>query len=319
MINKIEHLAFRPLIGLASPHLQTILACYGQAGKPAPSISQLFTLEDGDKLCCEISTPLQWTPQQSTILLIHGLGGSHSSGYMIRLSRKFYQAGFRVVRINLRGCGSGKHHARRSYHGGLSDDVLQVVKTLKKQTPLSPFVLIGFSLGGNIALKLLGELGEEANEFLQHTFAVCAPLDIQNAVKRITQKTNHFYHRSFLKSMRQQCLSWSKNHHTPTLYDFDDMITAPQWGFKNGQDYYDQCSSQKFLSHIRHPCHLIFAADDPFIDYSPALNQPLSSDVKICVSQYGGHLGFLGWAGREHQIFWLDHLLMKLTKEAIGQ
>ena len=150
-----------------------------------------------------LSTPLSWTSSQKTILLIHGMGGSHAANYMVRMSRKFYEKGYRTLRINLRGIGPGAALAQRPYHGGSSDDILQVVQALKDQTPDTSIVLIGYSLGGNIALKLVGELGEKADSLLAQTIAICPPIDLSQTVQSLLNSTNRFYHRYYVKRLKK--------------------------------------------------------------------------------------------------------------------
>ncbi len=305
----INHLLFRPLPGCASPHLQTILANLIAPGKAPPSMPLFIPLKDSDTLCCEVSTPSSWHMTQKTVMMIHGLAGNHTSAYMVRISRKLYHDGYRVIRINLRGCGSGQHLARFTYHGGISDDILRVIQALKQETPLSPLILLGFSLGGNIVLKLAGELGEEGRNLLHHTIAICPSIDLAQSVHLLSRFSNRFYHRYFLTKMKQQASRWPERNKIKSIYDFDHLITAPQWGFQSASDYYQQCSSRFWLPYIQHSCYLLFAADDPFIDYRSVLDMTLSSSVKIWLCQYGGHMGFLGWAGRKHRYFWLDYLL----------
>lgn len=310
----IEHLPFRPIRGLGSPHVQTVFSLLlSIAGAEPPSASFHVSLDDGDILHCMLSTPPAWTPFQKTILLIHGLGGSHSSGYMVRLSRKFYEKGFRVLRINLRGTGPGAALVQRPYHGGASDDVLQVVQALKKESPDSPIVLIGFSLGGNIALKLAGELEEKGQDLLDQIISVCAPIDLAYATNTLLSSSNLLYNQYYVKGLRRLGERWIGKEPIRSIVDFDHAVTAPQWGFKDAFDYYKQCSSCFLLPKISVPCNLIFSADDPFIDYRTALKHPLLPTTKVSLSQYGGHMGFLGWSGHEHRYFWLDHHLLSLV------
>jgi uncharacterized protein len=309
-----EKLSFRPASGLSSPHLQTIIpTLFCKGGREAPSAPFFIALEDGDALYCKMSTPPGWMLHQKTIILLHGLGGSDASAYMIRMSRKFFQSGYRVLRVNLRGSGEGVHFARRPYHGGTSNDILQVIQTLKKQTPQSPVVLIGFSLGGNIALKLMGELGEGASSLIETAIAVCAPIDLNQTVELLLSRSNRFYHQYYVRSLKRMGAPWLEKHAIKTVRDFDHLITAVHWGYRDAYDYYHQCSGKFFLPAIRQSCHLIFAEDDPFVDYRAAMQQPLSSVVKGWLSPYGGHMGFWGWAGFEHGYHWLDaHLLTYL-------
>ena len=185
---QFKQLSFLPLQGCGSPHIQTFFAGFSQPGKPPPSLPFLVSLGDGDLLSCQISTPPSWKPTDKTVLLVHGLCGSHESNYMVRLSRKLYKQGYRAVRINLRACGSGHSLARRPYHGGLSQDLLQVLQAMKRQAPDSPMILIGFSLGGNIALKLAGELGRQ--KLLTLTIAICSPLNLGHTAHLLTLPQN---------------------------------------------------------------------------------------------------------------------------------
>lgn len=312
----IENLSFRPAPGSASPHIQTIIpALFSKGGEEPPSAPFFIRLTDGDSLYCKMSTPFAWHPLQKTILMLHGMLGSDSAAYMIRMSRKFYQAGYRVLRLNLRGSGQGIHFARRPYHAGASHDVLQAIQTLKTQAPKSPLVLIGFSLGGNIVLKLLGELSEKASVLIESAISVCAPVDLKQTVELLLRRSNHFYHRYYVKGLKRQGSIWIGKHSIKSIIDYDNIVTAPQWGYRDAFDYYQKCSSKDFLPDIHQNCHLIFTVDDPFVNYQPAIQHPLSPTIKIWLSRYGGHMGFLGWAGKEHGYNWLDALLLKLVSD----
>lgn len=188
-MGKITKLPFKPLWGITSKHLQMILANFWPIGRPPPSHEQLIDIGNGDQLACAISTPKNFT---KTIVLIHGLGGDQTARYMVRLARKFYAKGFKVVRVNLRNCGPGKGLSKLPYNSGTSGDILHVVQYLKKTSPHSDITVIGFSLGGNIALKLAGELHK--NDLLEHVIAVCPPLDLDSCVGRIQSPENKFHH-----------------------------------------------------------------------------------------------------------------------------
>jgi len=314
----VKLLSFKPVQGFASPHIQTILpVILTKGGTEPPSAPFFVQLSDGDSLYCKMSTPACWTPLHKTVLLLHGLGGSDSSAYMIRLARKMYLAGHRVVRVNLRGSGQGVHYARRPYNGGTSADILDVVQTMKKQTPHSPLILIGYSLGGNILLKLLGELGEKGTELVEKGIAVCPPIDLARTMELLCQGTNQIYHRYYVKGLRLLGAPWLKNQTIHSIVEFDTHVTAPQWGFRDAHDYYAQCSGILFLSKIRTKCELILSMDDPFVDYRPVMDLAVNTDVNIWLSRYGGHMGFWGWAGLEHGWNWLDGLLFKLVSKGL--
>jgi uncharacterized protein len=311
MPSQVRHLPFQPFLGFTSPHLQTIIACLTPSGASPPSTQLLVPLPDGDKLCCEMSAPPAWKPQHKTVVLIHGLCGDHNSSYMVRLSRKFYSSGLRVLRVNMRSTGSGRTLSQHPYHGGKSDDIWEILNVLKEQTPDSPIVLIGFSLGGNIALKLAGELGEKASSYLERTIAVCSPVDLSHAVDSLALPANRLYNLYYIYMLNRQGKRWTNGKSFSTVREFDSIVTAPQWGFNSVIDYYKKCSSLSVLPSIAHPCHMIFAVDDPFVDYSICLTVPLPPCVKVWLTKHGGHMGFFGWAGEEHKYFWLDSVLIK--------
>jgi predicted alpha/beta-fold hydrolase len=302
-------LDFQPLLGISSRHLQTIIPAYRSPGKPPLSTIKRVPLERSDQLACEISQPSSWSPSSKTVVLVHGLGGSASSGYMIRMARKLYAQGIKVVRVNSRGCGEGKGLSSRPYYAGASHDLLLVISSLKNAAPSSPIVLIGFSLGGNIALKLAGELGEPGRALLSHVIAVCAPLDLEDTVKRISAKKHALYHAYYLKNFSRQITQWI-DHKVHSLYELDDTVIAPAWGYKNAEEYYEKCSSLRFLKTIQVRTDLLFAEDDPFIDFSLINGIELPKAVHVWTTRHGGHMGFIGKTAPEHYGFWLDQLLL---------
>lgn len=303
-------LDFHPLPGLTSPSLQMIVSNFSPPGNAPQSQRLIVTLSDGDKLSCETSTPPHWQPHHPTVAMVHGLAGSHASSYMIRLSRKFYQKGMRVVRINLRGCGSGRGLNRLPYNNGNSQDILTVLEALKAKTPLSPITLIGFSLGGNVILKMAGEIGDRAPQLLNRIVAICPVLDIADAVNRISLKKNWIYHRYYLKALHQQGKQWFKGKAISSMRDLDEKITAPLWGYKNAQDYYKQCSSHQYIKNICLPCDLLLAADDPFIDYTILKHIKVPSTTTVWITELGSHMGFIGSTKNIPGMYWMDNWLL---------
>src|SRR5579872_5882281 len=156
-----QELPFEPFPYLENPHHQTVIGGLFNFPTEPPSQQKILALEDGDKISLEITSPEGWKPTDPTVILLHGLCGSHQSPNLVRMAKKLEPLGIRVIRYNMRGCGSGRGLARQVYHSGRSDDIFEVLKLLKQEWPDSPFLLIGFSLGGNIVLKLAGELGEK--------------------------------------------------------------------------------------------------------------------------------------------------------------
>lgn len=304
---------FKPFIGLSSKHLQTILPSFCSPGKESPSQILKIPLEGKNILSCHLSTPLNWLPYGKTIILVHGLGGSHLSNYMVRIARKLYLKDCRVLRINLRGCGSGKGLSHLPYHAGVSDDILKVIQFLKEANPDSSLHLVGFSLGGNIALKLMGELGEKAIFLLKNCIAICPPLDLRETVLFICQKKHMLYHNYYLKKVVQQASIWvSKN--ISSLYQFDDEVTAPLWGYENADAYYQACSCLSFLAKIKQQTHLLASEDDPFVSLKNLQTVALPHSLNIWKTRHGGHMGFLG-SVFSSKFYWMDQWLEELLTE----
>ena len=302
---KSKTLNFKPFFGLSSKHLQIIVAAFLPKGQAPASQQLLIDIGNGDKLSCEVSTPRNWKDDNKTIVMIHGLGGSHTSGYMVRMARKLYKKGNKVVRVNLRGCGSGKGLSKLPYCAGNSDDILKVLQAIKKETPHSPIFVIGFSLGANTALKLAGELGPDAEGLVKTFIAICPPFDLEHTVRLIEKKEHHYYHQYYLKSILEQSVPWTTEKFQ-SIYEFDDKITGPSWGFSGADDYYRKCSSRDFLNRICVTSHILTAEDDPFVSLDDLKNIPISSQVHLWTTKHGSHMGFIG----RTKFLWLDHLLL---------
>jgi uncharacterized protein len=319
--------AFRPLPCLTHPYLQTIVAAKLTWSREPPSTTHLVELSDGDTIAMEVSTPRGWRPHDPTAVLLHGLCGSHRSPYMQRLARKLWRSGLRAIRMNLRGCGSGRGLARYPYHSGRSADVLAVLESLLQTTPQSPVTLIGFSLGGNIVLKLAGELSAGVPDNLQRVIAVCPPADLVACSRLLQQPANRFYNRYFTRLLCAE--AFDRHSRFPDLrrvelpaelsiYAFDESYTAPQCGFRDALDYYRQCSAAPLVPRLTIPGHILFAADDPLIDAHMFDGVALPPYVQVIRTRYGGHLGFLGRPGGAGGYHAMDaQLLVWITAPAV--
>ncbi len=249
-------LPFEPFSLLRGTHQQTIISSFLHLEKDPKSHRMMVTLPDLDSIALEVTTPKGWKPTDPTVVMIHGLSGSHRSPYLIRMTKKLAKNNIRAVRLNLRSCGSGKGHAKHICHAGRSDDVLAALLQLKKETPDSPISLIGFSLGGNIALKLAGELKDQAHTLLEKVIAIGPPIDLYSSVKLGNQKKNRFYEKYFIRLLKAEKKHRYKKYpdlkkvdlpRKLTMFEFDNLYTAPEAGFKDALDYYKKSSSGRLI------------------------------------------------------------------------
>jgi predicted alpha/beta-fold hydrolase len=223
---------------------------------------------------------------------------------MVRVARCLLDRCVRVCRMDLRGCGAGEALAQRFYSAAGSDDVRAVLDFLHVQEPRSPLLLVGFSLGGGIVLKLAGEAGTRPVPGLCAVAAVAPPLDAVRCSERIARLPFYdaFFVRNLIRSVRRH------QRHFPqlprvrfpnrlSLQGFDDLYTAPRWGFASALDYYRQASALPWVAKARVPLFLLTARDDPLIAVEPFEEIPRASHIEVHIQPHGGHLGFLGHDG----------------------
>lgn len=255
------------------------------------------------------------------ILMLHGLEGSSNSGYLVSLAHAALSRGYSTARLNLRGCGGTEHLAITSYHAGQTSDALEV---LRRRAVHGPIFLIGFSLGGNIALKLAGELGESARDLLAGVCAVSTPIDLAACAARIGERRNIVYQNRFVDRLKERIRR--RHLQAPDLYtlehlpkirsiiDFDNHYTAQLFGFGDAANYFRTQSSNQFLERIRVPTLLVQAKDDPMIPFSVYAHPAFARNphLRLIAPDHGGHVGFIA---RRQPRFWLDHLLLDWIEE----
>ena len=250
------------------------------------------------------------------IVLLHGLEGSADAGYMASFSQEALVRGFGVHRLNLRTCGGTEELCETMYHSGLTSDTRMVLETLR-QSYRQPTFLVGFSLGGNVALKLAGELGK--TNLLAGVCAISTPLDLARCVRTMDKRSNFLYVRRFLDRLRSRVRRKSKLaphlynpaglNQVKSIWEFDDRFTAPLFGFGTAANYYATQSSGQYLDAIRVPTLLICAKDDPLVPFEIYDHPALRSNpaLALLAPQYGGHLGFLS---RHRPRFWVDSVAL---------
>src|SRR5262245_59440317 len=297
---------FRPLPFLHNPHVQTVLGnLLSWTRDRHRAVVRRVALDDGDALAVHEGIPPEWQSGQPIAVLVHGLAGCHRSSYMRRIANRLTVAGVRAVRVDLRGAGAGLTLARKFYNAACSHDVRGVLAELHREHPASPLVLLGFSLGGNIVLKLAGEAAEHPVAGLVAVAAVAPPIDLVRCSEMISRQP--FYDRFYVRQLIAQVHEHAANFPdlprvdfptTANLRDFDEIYTAPRWGYAGALDYYRRASSMAALSRIRLPTLILTARDDPFVAIEPFVNVSMNAAVELNVVAHGGHMGFLGGDGQ---------------------
>lgn len=230
------------------------------------------------------------------------------------------QAGYAVHRVNIRGCGGTEGWCQTLYHAGLTSDLRAYLTSLRGRGPVT---VVGYSLGGNVALKLAGELGESAPDLLHSVAAVSTPLDLAACVVALGKRSNFLYQERFVSRMRdrlaerrrlqpeafESVFARTDVNAVRTVFDFDDRITAPHFGFGDAPNYYRTQSSQNFLERIRIPALLLTAQDDPLVPFAVYSHPAITANphIRLEAPAHGGHVAFLA---RQTPRFWADEAIL---------
>ncbi|MEN1680389.1 MAG: alpha/beta fold hydrolase [Planctomycetota bacterium] len=276
----------------------------------------LVDLPDGDRLMLHDDCPSGWQPTDQSVLITHGLGGSHASPYLVRIAEKLNARGVRTFRLDLRGCGAGERHARGAAHCGSWDDLRHALLRIEQVAPRSPVELIGFSLGGALALNLAARRHDQPCGNLAGAMAVCPPVDLHALDASFSRGAGRLYSRYLASLMWRQIQRRLREMPNPPVVDtsrrprhireLDEQITAPFHGFRNADHYYDETSAIRRLADIDLPTRIVAAADDPVIPVKALLRAPRSAWVDIVVAKSGGHLGFYGNQPGDPDAWWID-------------
>jgi predicted alpha/beta-fold hydrolase len=311
---------FEPHPLLRNCHLQTLIGAWFFGTAPAgtgSTVTHRVVLPDGDQLVVHEDRPVQWQPPDPVAVLLHGLCGSAESPYMARIACKLNARGRRTFRVNWRGAGAGHGLARHAYHAGRSDDLAAVVDYVHALAPHSPITAAGFSLGGNILLKWLGESSDASSPLVSRAAAVNPPLDLQLCTAHLSTIWGGWYDRHFAKLLYQYVCrtphwreampaAWSTRR-PRRLVDFDDQFTAPRAGFASAADYYDRCSAARVISQIACPTLILSSRDDPLVPVGIFETLELPECVRLHLAACGGHLGYISrTAGTDPDRLWMD-------------
>lgn len=298
---------FRPYRGLTGGHLQTIAGALWRRSFPAVPASResrFVEMADGTKILLRFDWQQDRTTRP-TALLVHGLEGSDASGYMLGTADKLLAAGWNAVRLNIRNCGDTEHLSPTLYHSGMTSDLDEVLRYLIEHERLPGVAIVGFSLGGNVALKMTGELGPNPPESLLGVAVVSPAIDLSASAVALESRANWLYTRRFVRSLKRRMQT--KERHFPgrfdvarlrgmrTVREYDDRFIAPLYGFRDSEDYYERASCRHVLPDIAVPTLLIHATDDPFVPMTDRVRQAAGSNplVRLVETAHGGHVGWV--------------------------
>ena len=251
--------------------------------------------------------------------MVHGLEGSSDAGYLRSMSQLALEAGYAVHRQNMRSCGGTESECTTMYHAGLTSDTLFILRRLQIAGS-TPRFLVGYSLGGNVALKLAGELGRNACSLLDGVCAVSTPIDLAACVRQMSRLQNRIYEWRFLSRLKQRIrrrveripgtCSPKVLEEVGSVYEFDDKITAQFFNFGSADNYYETQSSKNFLRSISVPTLIVQAKDDPLIPFRIFHNPELvgNSNIRLFAVEHGGHLGFIS---NSPPRFWVDRVILE--------
>jgi predicted alpha/beta-fold hydrolase len=325
----LEERPFKPHPLFTSGHAQTIAAYMWprrfSLRAHRAGAERIFEVEPGVRMLAHC----RWQPDRlshPTIVLTHGLEGSSDSVYMLGTAGKAFSAGFNVVRLNMRNCGHTEHLTPTLYNSGLSSDLRAVVRELIAQDRLPHIFLVGFSMSGNMVLKLAGEDADALPRELAGVCAVSPSVDLSTCADAIEQRSNWLYQRSFIRSLRRrirqkqrlypELYDASDLHLVRTIRDFDNRYTALDAGYRDAADYYERASALPLVRHIRAPALIIHAQDDPFIPFDPLRHPSVAENPFILLLDplHGGHVGFVAADTTGEDRFWAENRITQFCR-----
>jgi len=315
--------SFQAAFGLKNRHLQTI---YSSLFRNLPKMAfeiEDFSLSDGDFLQTYWLKTNKRTQQTPLVILFHGLAGSYESPYIQGMMLELSNAGYDSVLMHFRGCSGVPNLHPRSYHSGETEDAKEFIQSVKSRYENAPLFAIGYSLGANMLLKLLGETKE--NSSLKKAVAISPPMLLDVCADRMNKGFSRYYQHRLLKDLKfaldkkydshpmQKLLKLKRQDvkKLKTFWEFDDAYTAPIHGFNSAKQYYKNSSSKQFLKDIQTPSLIIHAQDDPFMtpEVIPSENE-MSKFVTLELSKNGGHVGFVS-GNFFKATYWLERRVLE--------
>ena len=318
---------YRPPWYLPNGHWQTVVPALIR--KVRDVTYQRHTLPTPDDDLLHVDALLSGVSR--LVVISHGLEGDSHRPYVRGMTRAFHREGYDVLAWNFRSCGGVPNRTLRLYHSGATDDLHHLLTHWPGLGRYSTIVLVGFSLGGNLTLKYLGEQGASLSTAIRGGITFSVPLDLHACSRQLIHPTNRVYHRRFLKQLRQKIvdkqprfpndISLESLKQIKTIIDFDDYYTAPLHGFRNAADYYQQCSSKQFLESITVPTLVVNAQNDPLLAPECYLTDGSldHSLVTFLAPEQGGHCGFWPKGHRRGENYWSEQVALLFARTHISR
>ena len=317
---------FVPRRGLRGGHVQTLASFLMRRRVALPALEErLVEVEPGIRVLCHCN----WQERRQdklTVIIIHGLEGSSESGYALGIAQKGVALGMNVIRMNQRNCGGTDGLSPTLYHSGRSNDLAAVARHFVEQDGLEKFAFVGYSMGGNLILKLAGEWGADFPSQLRAVAAVCPAMDLAASADALHLRSNRLYELYFLRKLRErmrskvQCFpdvfDLGRLEGISSLRDFDEKITAYYSGFAGADDYYSRSSAANVVDRIVAPTLIIHAANDPFVRILPGTRKKIGGNSRILFIETadGGHCSFLA-APNGYDGHWAEQRVVEFLQQ----
>ena len=318
---------YRPLF--KGGHRQTLFAWARPRELPTlpPPVERYFDVDADARVLghCHFHARREDHP---ALLVLHGLEGSSQAHYMRGIADKAWVGGWNVVRLNQRNCGGTEHLSRGLYHSGLTHDPIFVMRELIERDGIRAIAVAGYSLGGNLALKLAGDLGDTAPPELTAVCAVSPTMDLARCVQALERRANIAYQFNFVRNlkrrMRRKAAAFPGTFSLDllpriwTVRQFDEAYTAPYHGFRDATDYYHRASALRVVDRIRVPALILTSEDDPFVPVAPFRDPAVTGNrsITVVVTPYGGHCAYLERAAGTYDGYWAEREVVRFVSQA---
>jgi len=259
------------------------------------------------------------------LLGLHGLESSSSAHYMRGLADKAYAEGFNVILLNQRNCGGTEHLAAGLYHSGLVSDADHVIRETAAADGIKDFIVAGYSLGGNLALKLAGDYGDAPPPQLRGVCAVSPVMELAVCVRALERRENFFYQWNFVRGLKRrmrrkaECFPGrfplDRLDRIRTVREFDEIYTAPHFGYRDASDYYHRASAMRVIDRVRVPALIITAEDDPFVPSAPFREPRVRANhrLRVIITTDGGHCAFVTDTAAGYDGYWAEHQILQFA------